>query len=71
MARLVLALLLFAALALAATAALTLVRAWSAPRAPAVPTAPREDLMPGAVRTVSYVVLLALLLGLTSGWIGP
>ena len=69
MARLVLALFLFAVLALAVSAALTLVRALTAPPAPATPPA-REDAMPAAVRIVAYVVLLALLLGLTSGWIG-
>ena len=69
MARLILFLLLFAALALALAVAVTVMRALSAPspRLPAVP----EDRMPNAMRNVAYVVLLLLLAGVTSGWLGP
>ena len=70
MARLILFLLLFAALALAIAAAATAWRALVAPppsRLPAV----TEDRMPPAIRNVAYVLLLLLLAGLTSGWLGP
>ncbi|MBP1805352.1 hypothetical protein [Rubellimicrobium aerolatum] len=70
MARLILLLMLFAALALAIAAAATAFRALAAP-APAPMTPIREDRMPKAVRTTAYVLLLLLLAGLTSGWLGP
>jgi hypothetical protein len=76
MARLVLFLLLLAALATALAAVLTLARALRAPPA-APPSALRlgqpatETLMPRAVRLLAYALLLILLLGITSGWIGP
>ena len=69
MARLILFLLLFAALALAIAAAAAAWRALSAP-APRLPVV-TEDRMPPAMRNVAYLVLLALLAGLTSGWLGP
>ena len=68
MARLILALMLFAALALAAAAAVRLVNSLRV-QAPA-PTLP-EVTMPNAARRVSYVLLMLLLLGVTSGWVGP
>ena len=66
MTRLILALVLFAVLALAVMAGLALARAVRASPSPS-----REVAMPGAVRTVSYIVLLLLLLGVTSGLMGP
>ena len=69
MARLILFLLLFAAFALAIAAAVAAWRVLTTPasRQPAV----TEDRMPSAMRNVAYVVLLALLTGVTSGWLGP
>ena len=71
MARLILFLLLFAALALAVAAGLAAWRAVVAPPAPSRLPAVTEDPMPPAIRNVAYVLLLALLAGLTSGWLGP
>lgn len=76
MARLILFLLLFAALALAIAAAAAAWRALTAPPPAARLPADRlpvvtEDRMPNAIRNVAYVVLLLLLAGLTSGWLGP
>ena len=69
MARAILFLMLFAALALAVAAALTLLRVMRGP-AP-VPAIRTETSMPQTVRTVSFVLLLALLLGVAGGWMGP
>ena len=66
MSRVILALFLFTVLALAVLAGLALARALRAQ-----PSSSREVAMPGAVRTVSYIVLLLLLLGVTSGLMGP
>lgn len=71
MARLILLLLLFAALALAFVAGLAVWRAVTASPGPSRLPAVTEDPMPPAIRNVAYVVLLALLAGLTSGWLGP
>ena len=71
MARLILFLLLFAAFALAIAAGAAAWRALTAPRAPARLPVVTEDRMPPAIRNVAYVLLLALLAGLTSGWLGP
>ena len=65
MARLVLALVLFSVLALAVASTVALWRAVSAP------SPRREVAMPGAVRIVATIVLLLLLLGVTSGLMGP
>ncbi|WP_210527111.1 hypothetical protein [Rubellimicrobium arenae] len=70
MARLILFLMLFAALALAVAAAATAFRALTAPSPAPLPVA-KEDKMPKGARTLAYGVLLVLLLGLTSGWLGP
>ena len=73
MARLILLLMLFAALTLAVAAAATALRALRAPphRTPTTLPATTEDRMPQAMRNMAYVVLLLLLTGLTSGWLGP
>ena len=63
MTRLILVLMLLAALALAIMAAAVLTR--SLARAPS----PTEASMPAA-RMTAFVVLLILLLGLTTGWLG-
>lgn len=70
MARLILFLMLFSALALALAAAVVAWRALAAPPLARLPAA-TEDRMPPAIRNVAYVVLLLLLAGLTSGWLGP
>lgn len=71
MARLALFLLLLAALAMAVAAALTLARALR-PSPLILPGPPAtETSMPRAVRLFAYALLLILLLGVTSGWIGP
>lgn len=66
MPRLILFLALLAALLLAAAALVTLARTLRGPRAPGPETA-----MPPALRVVSYVLLLALLLGVAAGLLGP
>jgi hypothetical protein len=71
MARLIVFLMLFAALTLALAAAVAFIRALKAPTPAPLPVTAREDKMPDAIRNVAYVVLLLLLLGLTSGWMGP
>jgi hypothetical protein len=69
MARLVLFLVLFAALVLAIAAALA---AWRVINArPAGLGVSTEGRMPNSIRNVAYVVLLLLLVGITSGWLGP
>ncbi len=69
MARLILFLLLVAALAAALAAVVSAWRALNAPPA-RLPVA-TEDRMPNSIRNVAYVVLVLLLAGLTSGWLGP
>jgi hypothetical protein len=70
MVRVILGLLLVAALALLATSLLVLVRAVAAvpPNRPA--TGPKDDPMPDALRNIAYVLLLILLFGVASGWLG-
>jgi hypothetical protein len=68
MARLVLILLFVAALAIAAHAVLGLWRSLNQPSP--IPAGPREDPMPDAIRNVAYVLLLILLIGVASGWLG-
>jgi hypothetical protein len=65
MARLILFLMLFAAAVLAAASVMTFFR--TAGRAPA----PRdEDSMPSTFRLVAYVLLLLLMVGVATGWLG-
>lgn len=65
MARIVLFLMLFAAIVLVAAAVMTLARTLAAP------PVPREAGMPRVARTLAFVLLLLLLLGLASGFMGP
>jgi hypothetical protein len=69
MARLILFLLLVTMLALALAAVVTAWRTLTRPP-PATLPATTEDRMPPAIRNTAYVVLLLLLTGLTSGWLG-
>jgi hypothetical protein len=65
MARLILFLLMFAAAVLAVASVMTFFR--TAGRAPA----PRdEDTMPATFRLVAYLLLLALMVGVATGWLG-
>ena len=60
--------LLIAALALALASLVTLARTLRA----AAPPLPRpESPMPPAARLLAFVLLILLLLGVTSGWLGP
>jgi hypothetical protein len=65
MARLILFLLLFAVAVLAVASVMLFLR--TAGRAPA----PRdEDAMPATIRMVAYLLLLALMVGVATGWLG-
>jgi hypothetical protein len=65
MARLILFLLLFAVAVLAVASVMVFLQA--AGRAPV----PRdEDRMPANFRMVAYLLLLALMVGVTTGWLG-
>jgi hypothetical protein len=68
MVRVVLILMALAALIWVAAGVVALVRAL----APAMPGAPRrkEDLMPEILRNVAFVLLLLLLFGVATGWLG-
>jgi hypothetical protein len=70
MARLILFLLLVTMLALAFAAVLTAWRTLTRPQPAAPLPVTTEDRMPPAIRNTAYVVLLLLLTGLTSGWLG-
>ena len=71
MARLILFLMLFGALAFAVAAGVTAWRAMTAPTSASVPAHREDDKMPPAIRNTAYVLLILLLAGLTSGWLGP
>lgn len=65
-ARLILLVLLLAAFLVAFAAAMLALRA----AAPAAQAPLKEDRMPTTLRRVSYALLLVLMLGLASGWLG-
>ncbi len=67
MTRIILLLLLFAAAALALAAVMSLFR--SGGRAPAG-AGRKEDTMPQTFRTIAYVLLFVLLVGVTTGLMG-
>ena len=79
MARVILGLMFFAALVLAIASVVTLARSLiAAPAGPAAhrPAAakaahrPKEDPMPDIMRNIAYVLLLMLLVGIGTGWLG-
>lgn len=72
MVRLVIFLIFFAALVMAGTAVLRFVSAAAGlnPRAASPPITKKEDPMPALMRNVAYVLLLALMFGITTGWLG-
>jgi hypothetical protein len=65
MARLILALLLFSAIVLAAGSVVRLLT-----MAGPAPAPRREDFMPAAFRNTAYVLLLLLIFGVATGWLG-
>jgi cell division protein FtsX len=68
MVRLIIILLLIAALALAAASVITLLRSVVQPVA--APGPERGDPMPDTIRNVAFGLLLVLLLGVATGWLG-
>lgn len=68
MARLILGLLLITMVALAAMAVLGLVRGSAALSARR--DVVKEDPMPDAIRNVAFALLLILMLGVSTGWLG-
>jgi hypothetical protein len=68
MIRLILGVLVFVLLVLAVAAARDLARRSARPFL--VPAGPREDPMPDALRNVAYVLLLILLIGVATGFLG-
>ncbi|MBW7921057.1 MAG: hypothetical protein H3C51_03045 [Rubellimicrobium sp.] len=71
MVRLVIFLVFFAALVLAATSVLRFlgVVSQTGSRPPAT-TLAMEDRMPAIMRNVAYALLLALMIGIATGWLG-
>jgi hypothetical protein len=65
MARLILFLLLFAVAVLAVASVMLFFRT-----AGRVPAPRNEDEMPAAIRMVAYLLLLALMVGVATGWLG-
>lgn len=65
MARLILGLFLIAVIVLAALAVAKLFT----PAAP-LPARPREDAMPAVFRNVAYALLVMLMVGIATGWLG-
>ena len=71
MARLILFAVLVAAVVVAALTLLAALRPGPAAAAAADTTLPRRvDTMPRSFRTISYTLLLVLMVGVTTGWIG-
>ena len=72
MVRLVIFLIFFAALILAGTAVLRFVSAAAGfnSRSAAHTATKKEDSMPALMRNIAYVLLLALMFGITTGWLG-
>jgi len=70
MVRLILGLMLFAALVLALAAVLVLARSLVAPPVPVHAPLRKEDPMPDLMRNIAYVLLVILLLGVATGWLG-
>ena len=68
MARLILGAFLIAVLALAAMAVLGVVRGIAA--LPATRSVVKEDPMPDAIRNIAFTLLLVLMLGVATGWLG-
>jgi len=70
MARVILGLVLFAAVVLAIASVITLARSLIATPATPAPPGPKEDPMPDVMRNIAYVLLLILLVGVATGWLG-
>jgi len=70
MVRLILGMMLFAALVLALAAVATLVRHLVAPVDPAPGPLRKDDPMPVMMRNIAFVLLVILLLGIATGWLG-
>lgn len=72
MVRLVIFLVFFAALVLAVTSVLRFLAAAAGLGGTATPaaTGAREDPMPALMRNLAYALLLALMIGITTGWLG-
>jgi cell division protein FtsX len=64
MFRLVLFVLLVAAIALALTSVMLALRSY------ALPAAKPEDTMPTTFRNIAYVLLILLMFGVVTGWLG-
>ena len=69
MARLILFLLLFASAILAIMAVLAFLNPAGRSSAAGLPIK-KEDTMPDTFRTVAYVLLLVLMVGVATGWLG-
>lgn len=65
MARLILGLLLISAILLAVVAVAKLFT----PAAP-IPVRPKEDAVPAVFRNVAYALLIMLMVGIATGWLG-
>lgn len=70
MARLILFLLLFASAVLAIVAVMALLNPAGGSSASAMAVQKKEDTMPATFRTVAYVLLMILMLGVATGWLG-
>ena len=70
MARLILFLLLFASAILAIVAVMALLKPAGGSSAPGMSVQKKEDTMPDTFRTVAYVLLLVLMVGVATGWLG-
>lgn len=70
MVRLILGLMLFAALVLTLAGVAALVRQVVAPLAPAPGPLRKDDPMPVMMRNIAFVLLVILLLGIATGWLG-
>jgi hypothetical protein len=70
MVRLILGLMLFTAVVLAIASVAALIRGFAGPPVAVTPLATKEDPMPDAIRNIAFVLLLVLMLGVSTGWLG-
>ncbi len=70
MARLILFLLLFASAILAIVAVMAFLNPAGRATPSNMPATKKEDTMPDTFRTVAYALLLVLMVGVATGWLG-